>query len=33
MEGWKPIVKTVHDKGGVFFCQLWHCGRASHEGE
>jgi 2,4-dienoyl-CoA reductase-like NADH-dependent reductase (Old Yellow Enzyme family) len=30
MAGWKPIVKAVKDKGAVFFCQLWHCGRASH---
>ncbi|MEO0529916.1 MAG: alkene reductase [Planctomycetota bacterium] len=29
-EGWKSVVKSVHDAGGVFFCQLWHCGRASH---
>uniref|UniRef100_A0A7N0R875 NADH:flavin oxidoreductase/NADH oxidase N-terminal domain-containing protein n=1 Tax=Kalanchoe fedtschenkoi TaxID=63787 RepID=A0A7N0R875_KALFE len=28
-EAWKPIVKAVHDKGGVFFCQLWHTGRVS----
>lgn len=33
LEGWKPVVKAVHDKGGVFFCQIWHCGRASHNGE
>jgi len=30
VEAWKPIVKTVRDKGAVFFCQLWHSGRASH---
>ncbi|TWT97087.1 N-ethylmaleimide reductase [Botrimarina colliarenosi] len=30
VEGWKPVVQAVHDAGGVFFCQLWHCGRASH---
>ncbi|XP_039121670.1 putative 12-oxophytodienoate reductase 11 [Dioscorea cayenensis subsp. rotundata] len=29
MEAWKPIVKAVHDKGGVFFCQIWHVGRVS----
>ncbi|KAL3641462.1 12-oxophytodienoate reductase 1 [Castilleja foliolosa] len=29
VEAWKPIVDAVHDKGGVFFCQLLHCGRAS----
>ncbi|GLC58939.1 hypothetical protein PLESTB_001419500 [Pleodorina starrii] len=30
LEGWKPVVRAVKDKGAVFFCQLWHCGRASH---
>ncbi|KAH9562636.1 hypothetical protein CY35_05G082400 [Sphagnum magellanicum] len=30
VEAWKPIVKAVHDKGGVFFCQIWHAGRLSH---
>eukprot|EP00270_Netrium_digitus_P011080 TRINITY_DN3501_c0_g1_i1.p1 TRINITY_DN3501_c0_g1~~TRINITY_DN3501_c0_g1_i1.p1 ORF type:complete len:389 (-),score=97.71 TRINITY_DN3501_c0_g1_i1:101-1237(-) len=30
VEGWKPIVKAVKDKGAIFFCQLWHVGRASH---
>ena len=28
--GWKPVVDAVHDAGGVIYCQLWHCGRASH---
>lgn len=23
-------MQRVHDAGGVFFCQLWHTGRASH---
>ncbi|XP_039122137.1 putative 12-oxophytodienoate reductase 11 [Dioscorea cayenensis subsp. rotundata] len=32
VEAWKPIVKAVHDKGGVFFCQLWHVGRVSNNG-
>ena len=32
MEAWRPIVNAVHDKGGVFFCQLWHVGRVSHTG-
>ncbi|KAH9562618.1 hypothetical protein CY35_05G081600 [Sphagnum magellanicum] len=32
VEAWKPIVKAVHDKGGVFFCQIWHAGRLSHYG-
>ncbi|CAG9463198.1 unnamed protein product [Pedinophyceae sp. YPF-701] len=30
IEGWKPIAKAIHDKGAYFYCQLWHCGRASH---
>ena len=29
-EGWKQVVKAVHEKGGVIFLQLWHMGRASH---
>ncbi|KAI3963629.1 hypothetical protein MKW92_028454 [Papaver armeniacum] len=29
VEAWKPIVQVVHDKGGLFFCQLWHVGRVS----
>ncbi|XP_020107146.1 putative 12-oxophytodienoate reductase 11 isoform X2 [Ananas comosus] len=29
VEAWKPIVDAVHKKGGVFFCQIWHAGRAS----
>jgi hypothetical protein len=33
VEAWKPIVKAVHDKGAHFYCQIWHCGRASHQGE
>lgn len=27
VEAWKPIVDAVHQKGAVFFCQLWHVGR------
>ncbi|XP_058773032.1 putative 12-oxophytodienoate reductase-like protein 1 [Vicia villosa] len=30
VEAWKPIVDAVHAKGSVFFCQLWHVGRASN---
>ncbi|XP_050211229.1 putative 12-oxophytodienoate reductase 11 [Mercurialis annua] len=29
VDAWKPIVEAVHRKGGIFFCQLWHAGRAS----
>ncbi len=27
---WQPIVQAVKANGAVFFCQLWHVGRASH---
>nr|XP_040255638.1 putative 12-oxophytodienoate reductase 5 isoform X2 [Aegilops tauschii subsp. strangulata] len=29
VEAWKPIVAAVHQKGALFFCQIWHCGRVS----
>nr|CAB3484613.1 unnamed protein product [Digitaria exilis] len=29
VEAWKPVVDAVHTKGGIFFCQIWHVGRAS----
>jgi 2,4-dienoyl-CoA reductase-like NADH-dependent reductase (Old Yellow Enzyme family) len=29
VEGWKKITKSVHDKGGRIFMQLWHVGRIS----
>ncbi|ERN20060.1 hypothetical protein AMTR_s00071p00196220 [Amborella trichopoda] len=32
VEAWKPIVDAVHEKGGVFFCQIWHVGRVSNYG-
>lgn len=32
VEAWKPIVDAVHEKGGFFFCQLWHAGRVSNNG-
>jgi 12-oxophytodienoic acid reductase len=32
IEAWKPIVDAVHSHGGIFFCQLWHAGRVSHQG-
>ncbi len=28
--GWKHVVDTVHDHGGLIFLQLWHLGRSSH---
>jgi 2,4-dienoyl-CoA reductase-like NADH-dependent reductase (Old Yellow Enzyme family) len=30
VEAWKPIVKAVHDKGGIFILQIAHVGRYSH---
>lgn len=30
VEGWKPIIESVHAGGGRIFCQLWHVGRISH---
>nr|XP_043638307.1 12-oxophytodienoate reductase 1-like [Erigeron canadensis] len=32
VEAWKPVVKAVHDKGGIIFCQIWHVGRVSNYG-
>lgn len=29
--GWRKVTKTVHDRGGKIFLQLWHVGRLSHE--
>jgi len=28
--GWKKITASVHQHGGLIFCQLWHVGRVSH---
>lgn len=30
IDGWKPITKAVHDKGGKIVCQIWHMGRLAH---
>lgn len=30
VEGWRKVIKAVHDKGGIIFLQLWHVGRQSH---
>ncbi|KAG0470960.1 hypothetical protein HPP92_015506 [Vanilla planifolia] len=30
VNAWKPIVDAVHEKGGIFFCQIWHVGRVSN---
>ncbi len=29
-DAWRQVSKAVHDRKGVIFMQLWHCGRASH---
>ncbi|PIN27068.1 NADH:flavin oxidoreductase/12-oxophytodienoate reductase [Handroanthus impetiginosus] len=29
VNAWKPIVDAVHQKGGIFFLQIWHVGRIS----
>ena len=29
VEGWKGVTKSVHDRGGRIFLQLWHVGRIS----
>lgn len=28
---WKPVIEAVHKHGAKIACQLWHCGRISHE--
>lgn len=33
IEAWKPVTQAVREKDAIFFCQLWHVGRASHNGE
>lgn len=33
VEAWKRVVDAVHAKGSIIFCQLWHVGRASHQGK
>ncbi len=30
VEGWKPIIKGVHDAGGSIVLQMWHMGRLVH---
>src|SRR5947209_6992439 len=30
VEGWKLITRSVHERGGHIFLQLWHVGRMSH---
>ena len=29
-EAWKRVVDAVHEEGGAFAPQLWHCGRHAH---
>ncbi|KAL9283404.1 putative 12-oxophytodienoate reductase [Arabidopsis thaliana] len=33
VKAWKPIVDAVHDKGNIFFCQIWHVGVSNRDGE
>ncbi|KAL4473221.1 hypothetical protein ABPG72_015602 [Tetrahymena utriculariae] len=28
--GWKKIVDSVHEKGGLIMLQIWHCGRSAN---
>ncbi|MCF0064717.1 alkene reductase [Dyadobacter chenwenxiniae] len=30
IEAWKKVTKSVHDKGGIIYAQLWHTGRVGH---
>ncbi len=30
VEGWQPVTRAIHAKGGRVFVQLWHVGRVSH---
>ncbi len=30
IEAWKKVTRSVHEKGGVIFAQLWHTGRVGH---
>jgi 2,4-dienoyl-CoA reductase-like NADH-dependent reductase (Old Yellow Enzyme family) len=30
IQGWKSVTKSVHDKDGKIFAQLWHTGRVAH---
>lgn len=30
IEAWKKVTKSVHEKGGIIFAQLWHTGRVGH---
>lgn len=30
VEGWRPVVRAVHDAGGRIVAQLWHMGRQVH---
>ncbi|OHV08948.1 alkene reductase [Kushneria phosphatilytica] len=30
LDGWAKATRAVHERGGVFFAQIWHVGRVSH---
>lgn len=33
IDAWKKVTKSVHDKGGKIFAQLWHTGRVGHSAD
>ncbi|MDO3624742.1 alkene reductase [Mucilaginibacter sp. BT774] len=33
IDAWKKVTKSVHDKGGVIYAQLWHTGRVGHSAD
>lgn len=33
IKAWKKVTKSVHDKGGVIYAQLWHTGRVGHSAD
>lgn len=33
IEAWKKVIKSVHNKGGIIFAQLWHTGRVGHSAD
>ncbi len=33
VEAWKKVTKSVHEKGGKIYAQLWHTGRVGHSAD
>lgn len=33
IDAWKKVTRSVHDKGGIIFAQLWHTGRVGHSAD